>query len=701
MSLSRENPLSTEILGRLESEDLSEQLNKLHMNIKAAADSRSPWIEKQERLLRQRRGIRRKKLFPFPGSANFNWPLTDGIIRRWKPGMSNLVVGADPVTNFIATKPEGVEVEQDAQAFYNNRFYDIPNVTHKALLLTDWIGQHGRAWTRQGWTYKTRKSCRVVRADSLFPGGPQAAHERARQSLEQQRQQAIEQGVPEEELDQIPSVPELPDFVRQILQDEYQIGLEESEQLETLQLEQAVQKILQGAKMVKFYYQVVESDRLAWEIWNPMNVIYPPRARDEEDAEFICWVHHLTADDIRRMAADGHFDAEPAAFAADKLANMSTARAHENSLTERDSRGVDAYRDVQDTSEGIEHREADASITKFEVWEIFAKLDMDGDGIREKVVIWLIPSFFDTKDQAARLQSILAMYPHAMPFEEWPAVAFDFEKTSDRPFSSRGIAEMVSVFQAQVNALHNARLDSLAIVLSPMFTLRASGPTDTIRRNIRYMPGTIIPLPADGEFAPVQTQASDIFQSLSEENFTRSLAEQYIGVFDPGVLQQNAAERRTATEVDAVLSQVNSIADADAKLFQANMAKVHRQLWKLQIEFGPEEIYFRIMGEEQPRLARKSEIDFEYEIIPAGTPTNTSKQLIAARAREALQMLFPDQTGLINKRELYRWFLSTIDNKMQKRILRSEQDAAAIQAIVAFANEQAEENGEQPAFESF
>lgn len=704
MSLSRPNPLNTQILGRLSGEELPDQINKLHQNIKAAADSREGWINKQERLLRQRRGIRRKKPFPFPGSANYNWPLTDGIIRRWKPGVANLILGSDPVTNFLATKPQGVEAADDAQAYYNHSFFSIDNVTHKTLLLTDWIAQHGRAWTRQGWDYRTRKSCRVVDTESLFPGGPQAAFEQFEAAIEQQRvqiEQAIEQGQADPAaIDQLPTVTDIPTFVRDTLQDEYQIALED-EPLEAQQLDTAVEAILQGAKQVKFYYQVIEADRLAWTVWNPMKVIYPPRATTEEDAEFIVFIHNMTPDDILRKAADGNFDVENAQFVADKLKGMASRRATENALSERDARGLDSFRDVQDRSEGISPREGDSATSMFEVWEIFTKLDIDNDGIKEKVVMWMVPSFFEGRDQVQKLNSVLAIYPYPMPFDEWPVVAFDFEKTSDRPNSSRGIAEMVSVFQAQVNSLHNARLDSLSIVLSPMFTLRASGPTDSIRRNIKYMPGQIIPLPIDGEFTPVQTQASDVFQALSEENFTRSLAEQYIGVFDPGVLQQNAAERRTATEVDAVLSQVNSIADADAKLFQANMTKVHRQLWKLLMEFGPAEVYFRVMGEEQPRFARKAEIDFEYEIVPAGTPTNTSRQLIAARAREALQMLFPDQTGYINKRELYRYFLSTIDNKMQKRVLRSEEEAAAVQAIVQAANEQAEENGQQPGFESF
>jgi hypothetical protein len=531
-----------------------------------------------------------------------------------------------------------------------------------------------------------------------------AAFEQFVNAIEGQRaqaEQAVAQGqAPEEVLDQIPATPDIATFVRETLQDEYQIGIND-EPLESQQLEQAVQLLLQGAKQVKFYYQVIEADRLAWEVWSPMNVIFPPRCKNEEDAEFIVFIHEKTGDDIRKMGVDGHILRDQARAVAEKMEAAATTRSGDSSGGGRDSHNRDAYRDIMDQSQGIDPRDGDAAVTKFEVWEVLTKMDIDGDGIKEKVIIWLVPSFFQSNNDISKMEGVLAVYAYPMPFEEWNVVAFDFEKTTDSPYGSRGIAELVSVFQAQVNSLHNARLDSLQIVLSPMFTLKASGPTDSIRRNIRFMPGTIIPLPSDGDFAPIQTQAADIFQSLNEENFTRSLAEQYIGVFDPGILQQNAAERRTATEVEAVLSQVNSIAASDAALFQANMGKVHRQLWKLLMEFGPEEIYFRVMGEEQPKFARKIDIDNEYEIVPAGTPINTQKQLVAARAREALTILIADQTGLINKRELYRQFLSTIDNTMAKRILRTEEEAAAVQAIVSAANQQAEEQGGQPTFESF
>ncbi len=705
MSLSRQNPLSTEVLGRLESEDLHEQVNKLVLSINSAMDSRTPWINKQERLLRQRRGIRQKKAFPWPGANNHNWPLTDAIIRRWKPGISSLILNADPVTYFHPTKPDTIEAGVDAQNYYHHQFHQIPDVTQKSLLLTDWIAQHGRAYTRQGWDFRTRKACRVVRADSLFPNGPQEAHEATVAAVEAQRQQAeqaVQQGqAGPEVLEDLPEVPPLAQFVRETIQEEYQIAINEGEDppMEAQQVEQAATAFLQGAKFVKFYYQIIEADRLAWEIWNPMNVIIPPRVKNLEDSEYVVFIHHMNSDDLLRKAADGHFDQEPARFMAQKL--ESKAGRGNSSNSERSQRGIDSFRAVQDRSEGINPKEGDMTDNTFEVWEVLCKLDIDDDGIKEKVVMWLVPGEFTGNNSAIAMQGVLAMYPHAFPFEEWNVVAFDFEKSSDRPYSSRGVAEMVSVFQAMVNKLHNARLDAIQIILSPMFTLEASGPTESLRRNLRFMPGMIIPLPPGAEFKAVQTQATDILQSLTEENFTKSLAEQYIGVFDPGVLQNQAAERRTATEVEAVLSQVNSIASSDASLFQANMAKVHRQLWKLLMDFGPEDVYFRVMGEDQPKLMTKAEIDHEYEIVPAGTPINTQKQLVAARAREALSLLFPDTTGLINKRELYRWFLSTIDNNMSKRILRSEQDAAAIQAIVRAANEEAEEQGEEPGFTSF
>lgn len=118
---------------------------------------------------------------------------------------------------------------------------------------------------------------------------------------------------------------------------------------------------------------------------------------------------------------------------------------------------------------------------------------------------------------------------------------------------------------------------------------------------------------------------------------------------------------------------------------------VHRQLWQLWLDFGPDQEYFRVIGEEIPEQITKEEINKEFDITPAGTPANTNKALALARARELMQVFAPDQTGLIDKERLYRYYIELLDRKLAKQAVRSFEDAAIVQQmaqLVAAAGQQ-------------
>jgi hypothetical protein len=197
---------------------------------------------------------------------------------------------------------------------------------------------------------------------------------------------------------------------------------------------------------------------------------------------------------------------------------------------------------VKDVADGLDTTEI-LEDHKTNVWEIYTKMDLDGDRLKEKVVIWYHPDS----------RTVLAAYPYPFPFEEWPIVRFQFEHLSPRPYESRGVAELVSVHQAQVNKMHNARLDAVQITLAPMFQMKVTA--GEVNRNIKFMPGRIIPVQAVGDIAPLMVDTHSIIQLMQEENLTKGLAEQHVGIFDPSVLAQNSVERRTATEVEAVQQQ--------------------------------------------------------------------------------------------------------------------------------------------------
>ena len=684
--ISRANPLSVQVLGTLSAPTIDEQVTKLHKRITDAHQARESWSEKQERLLRQRRGIRKDKIFPWPGANNHSWPLTDGIIRRWKPGMVALITGSDPVAYFFPQNPQAVQAAPVAQAFYHWRFHSMAGVEETAMELCDAVAQYGTAYTRQGWEYRTRKMCRIVNAASLFPQGVDAAVEQYNQQVAAQTQQlvaAVQQGqAPPEALNEAPQPTTALELVLRTVEDQYVISSESP--LERDQVEAAVTAILNGAQQVRLYYQTVISDRPSWRALPPDMVVVPPRMQDMEDADFIGIDHRLMPDDLLKMAADGHLEPNATHEVVQKIEAGRGRRDDESAAWEEHSYYT-AIRDVKDKADGVDSQHANEDDRSTNVWEVYCKLDIDGDGLLERVVMWYHP---DTKQ-------VLALYPYPYPFEEWPVVRFQFEHLSKRPYESRGVAELAAVFQATVNKLHNARLDAVQITLAPMFTMRA--PAGEVNRNIKFMPGAIIPVQQVGDLAPVVMDTKPIIQLMQEENLTKALAEQYIGIFDPSVMAQNAVERRTATEVEATMQQTQAVFGQDAKLFQESMRKVHRQLWHLILEFDREDLFYRVTGEQEPKMAKKHEIAYDYDIVPAGTPANTSKQLAMARTREAMQLFGPDQTGLIDKSALFKSYFDQLDRNLGKLVIRPPQEAAAIQMVMQAMGTVADQQGIPPA----
>jgi hypothetical protein len=646
-------------------------------------NARQEWIRKQEKLIRQRRGVRRKKVFPWPGANNHSWPLTDAIIRRWKPGIASLVTRADPITYFFPTKPEMVEAAPLAQGYFHWRFTTMDGVLETAMEITENIAQYGVGYTRQGWDYRTEKNCRIVNVRHHFPEGVQAAVDAVNEQIAQARlqaQEAIAQGqAPEAILSEIPQEMTPDELVMKTLEEEY--ILRSDDPLEAVQLAQATEKILEGAEMVKFYYVTEVSDKPCWKSIDPLKVFYPPRNQNPDEAEYVGLIHNLHINTIRKMAIDGTFDPDAAELIASKIEARSTGdpeRGDEFSAIAGASRS--SITQVLDTADGVSQGEVDEPNIATLV-ELYCNLDIDQDGLLERCVVWFHP---ETK-------TVLGLSPYSFPFKEWPITKFEFEHTSTRHYSPRGIAELVTVFQATVNKLHNSRLDAIQITLSPMLQKRSN--SGNIERSIRFMPGAIVPVQTVGDIAPIPMDTSGLLQSLNEENVTKGLAEQYIGTFDPSVLSQNSQDRRTATEVEAVLSQTQTIFGNDAALFQASMAKVYKQIWALDDDFGRPDLFFRVTGEEDPVDIKRAEISFDFDIVPAGTPANTSQPLQLARIREAISIFVNDPTGVVNKRQLYKRYFDLIDHNLGKIVVRPEEEAALFQQMhLAVQN-----SGQEPA----
>lgn len=661
MSLTRDNPVAIEVVGN-EAPRIAPQIDELVKRIRDVDDGNAGWARRQLDFIRARFGKRKRKRVPWEGASNVNVPLIDGIVRRWRPGITSLVLDANPVAFFVAREETDLDPARSVEPFFTWLFIDEMKTPPEVFRLVDLIAVRGHAYAREGWCYKTEREVRIAQIADLFPEG-------VGRYIENQRSQLItaaQQGqAPPDALNISDEV-----LVARRFVEEYELSLDDPD--EQPMLIEAARRVLQGADKVKLIYERVEEDRPDWKAIDPINTIVP-RNGDPETADFFVVLHEVGENELRMRARDGEFPEDTVAALIRKLREKETDAGTRTNKSGGAGAGMvrQQIRRFQDRRSGQtsidvgKHRER-----RVVLWETFCHIDLNGDGIAERCVLWHAPEFNIT----------LKATDYTMPFSEWPITLYKFEPQAESPSDSRGIPELLSELQKLVNAFHNARVDAAQIVLAPVLQRRASS-ADYAQR-VQWRPGAMIPVQQVGDIAPIQHDLRILTGLLVEEQQNQRVAETFIGTFDATINQLNQpTERRTAAEVNAITSLAQNVFGLDARIFQTSMARSFRKIWKLWREYGPKEVFFRVTGEQQPRLARKEELDKEYDITPAGTPTSTNKSFLLANMERILSIVINDQSGRFDIGALLEAYFKLIDYNLAKSIIRDPEQTNAAQLV--------------------
>ena len=654
MAISRKNPISIDVLeaiAEISAEDLEKQVKELVKNIEEVDQDLIGWLRKQAELVRLRLGDRRGRNIPWKNASNINVPLIDGIIRRWRPGVASLILDAEPVAFFTAQSKEDFDAARLAEQFFTYLVLTYMDATYPVIQLVDLIAWRGHAYTREGWKYETSREARVVPVDHLFPNGVEETIAQMQQAAAQQQQE--------------PPSPE--DIVVTALEQEY--ALDRADENEGPMLLASAQKILGGAQFIKLVYRTVAVDRPDWQPIDPLNVI-TPQNQDPERGEFFTIVHSMTRDELRAMAIDGHLPQGRV----DRVLASKTMSGDEAAGTKTADGQRTIIQNIMDRVAGKAQNSPNSGgkLNKIPIWEVYCKLDLNGDGERERCILWYAP----------KEKLVLTILDFPYPFETWPVTLYPFE-AAPRPVDNRGIADMLRPLQKIVSAYHNARIDAAQIVLAPVLLMRVSG--GNYRKSIKWQPGSVIPVGNTTDVVPLTQNLAILNGLLQEEQTNQRLAETYVGVFDATLTNlQQRGERRTAAEVNAIQGISSNIFGLDAKIFQVALSKSFTKIWQLFVDLGPTELFFRVTGEELPKIARKHEIVRSYDIRAAGTPANTNRsfQIAALERIMSSPLTLPlVQAGKVDGAELFRQWVTLVDYNVAKRIIMSPEQSANAQLI--------------------
>ena len=659
MALSRSNPLDIQVLED-NTPQLGDQVDRIMLQVREADKASHTWQKKQLNYMKSRFGKRRKRTVPWKGASNINVPLVDGIVRRWRPGIAALVLDANPVAFFSNRDSADFESARQIEQFFTWLTIDNMKIAREVIRLTTLISERGHAYSREGWKYETEARAEIALAEHIFPGGVGAFLK----SAQQEQIDKVIAGIasPEEaESDLI--------LVARHIAEQYDMDIEEQAEGQTLI--RAAQAVMGGAASFKIIRDRVKHDRPDWKAVDPLNVIAPDIDDPAVNGDFLCVIHSMSTDQIQRMALDGHW---PEKSSKELVRKMQDKKSIDTQGGDRASSVRQQIESFKQRKDGINRLDtARARTARTDIWEVFCRLDFGG-GIRQRAQVWYAPS--------QDLQISASEY--IMPFDEWPLTTFLFDAGVDRPFASRGIPEMLSELQRLVNAFHNARIDASQILLAPVMQQRAAG--SSFAQSISWRPGAIIPVSNVGDIAPIPQDLRILTALLQEEQVSQRTAENFVGTFDATINQlQQPTERRTATEITAITNLAQNVFGLDARTFQESMGRSFDKIWKLWQAFGEETTYFRVMGEEQPQMAKKSEMLGNYDVKPAGTPTSTNKAFLLSSMERILQIVINDQSGRFDVGTLLSNYFKLIDYNLAKDVVRSPEDTQAAQQVMQAA----------------
>lgn len=637
----RDNPLSLSVLGQLDFTGRDEKFQELVERIDRDDQSRAEWIEQCRQITKQLRGEEERKRKPWKHASTLSIPLTKKLLRRWIPTLYNLIAFADPVSHFKASTFQAAEKAPTVETWFTWLLKDYMDDTLSEIqFLVHDVGAFGMGYLGVSWDYRTQLNSRVVLVDNLFP-----------------------QGVPDD-----------PGVILQTLQTQYDIPQP------TQELVTAAQKIAAGDKYVRLSYRGVVADKPRIVRHDPKFVIVPPNSGRAEEAEYVALMHEFNASQLRGMALDGLLDEKAVAAVIEKAGSddgqVKKARRWDTQYADY------VQREMQEDT-GVNVIKDDAPIR---VYQVYCHLDYNGDGIDERCVLWYSP----LGDEGP---TILALHPFVFSFKHWPIFRFDYEKVDRRPYLSQGMGKQLKDIQSQYTKQYRATSDAIDVQLAPVFQFRAGSPLAP--RTFKWGPGRFYPVAEVGDIAPIEKSPLNLHQYLQDRGELKMFAEEMVGSIDAALAATGKQlERRTAFEVQAISGGIEAVQGMDAAIFQQTMSKVFQCVWELWLDLGPDVVYYNVTGEPMPKLFRKSEHSYKYQLTPAGTPGNTNRK---ARIQDLLLLaqvatqLYMEGT---NRGQLVYLIAKEIDPRVANQIILRPEDQQQQQLLMQAAAQVAQ--GELP-----
>lgn len=418
---------------------------------------------------------------------------------------------------------------------------------------------------------------------------------------------------------------------------------------------QVVEQVPQDDGTLKPVAKMVEAERAVTkrtfdgpvaDLVDPEDIVIIGGEGDPDLADVVIHRYYLSRSQLYTLADRGIFDAK----AVEEILDGGN-----------DSEYVDSASGLKQDkhmNSGVIQANTNSDNDRFEILECYCKLDENGDGLDENLIVWV---------HTNSKKELRATYlDRVLEGGQTPFYKIDFLKKRGHAFGM-GIPEILYSLQKEVDAMHNIRIDFGVLSTMPFGFYRPTSGLDPKRIDLE--PGKLIPVndPQNDVFFPQLGNRS--FFSEQEEGGLLAYIERLISISDINLGRvggQGAA--RTATGVSALVSENNANLDIFIKRMQRGWKKFLRLLFQNLQRRMPADMWIRITGEDgkmYPFRMGREDIRFNYDFDIDANSINSNKGVTREIAQQRLNLcsnpLFI-QTGIVSPANLYEaakeWLIS-------------------------------------------
>lgn len=593
------------------------------------------------------------------GNSNIVLPLIDKKIDELKPQYVNIIAAARPPVTVHAIQPDYQSKAKNVELWFDWLVHHAsPNFVEETILGVDDCLETGRAIIKDYWHYETRPAPSCLKAERLPPRLRQLVVVKDAQQADLQFARA---GGPGSGMAVMtpPQFNALRDQIKAIVQEEFDLDPEESADKKAI--EDILDWLKGGAKgELYFNSRDVVVNVPAIRAISPIDFIVPENATtDIEDMERMTEVMYFTPQQLRNLAADQKLNKG----AVDELlARRSKGKVDDD---RGGTTGVNNQKRImeirQDNREGLS---GDGAEDLIEVWRTSSWMTVEGG--RDRKVVIMLPR--DNRDLPLQFKA------YNRPSGKWNYHSYSFELNKRRWYSPRGIPEKLDDLEAQMTATERAKLNRNAIVTAPTLKYK---PNRLINpATWKFIPGQMFPTnDPHNDVVPLEMQNIDlVFDSEIEK--LRTWSEDYIGGPDYGLAESGSmSEPRTAEEIRAIGSKARMSLSMRGLQMQLCYKKIWGEFFDLWHSVGPETVYVRVTGGDEPIKLTKEELQGKFFFQCTGTIGTSDPQYEAQRAQARLIILaqlkpLAEPQYEINLGEAIADWLEKDDLRLMKRVVR-------------------------------